>query len=150
MAFVNEYISLEDREKYKIDERTLRLNPRLKGILPSYYTPYWTIDRERNVFMEPNGSWVQLHDDDPWIGFRLVIDNDLDFEFKLNYAPGASVEFTDNPFYKVWDFKSMNEVANPKNIPQKEIVQLLKEALAVYGYLGAGLQVKNTVVIFNF
>lgn len=150
MAFINEYISLEDRKKYKIDERTLRLNPRLKGVLPSFYTPYWTIDRERNIFMEPNGSWDQLHEEERWFGFRLVIDNDSDFEFKLDYGAGRSVEFSENPFYVVWNFKSLNEIANPRNLPHDEVIAYLKEALTVYGYAGITWPVANTIVKFNF
>ena len=150
MAFVNEYISQDDIKKYKFDEMLFKANPELKGVLPSYYTPIWTIDRERNIYMQSTGSYDQAREDDPWVRFKLVIHDKSVFNFKLWYGAGKSVKTTDDPYIIVWDFKSMDVVSNSYDIPQNEITQLLKEALTVYGYLGAGVQIKNTVVRFNF
>jgi hypothetical protein len=49
MPFVNEYVSDDDIEKYRLDELWLRYHPEYKSV-PSIYRHNWTIDRERNTY----------------------------------------------------------------------------------------------------
>lgn len=49
MAFVNEYIPVDDVKKYGIEEIDRRF-------LKTTYQPDWTVDRERNIYLRQVAS----------------------------------------------------------------------------------------------
>ena len=48
----------------------------------------------------------------------------------------SSRKLTDNPFYVTWKLDHIKKPEALKNIPDEEIVEVLKEALSVYGTQG--------------
>lgn len=148
MAFVNEYILPNDIARIDLYKKVLKKYPLLKEI-PSTFNPAWTVDRERNIYLMTNGSWDQAHEDEPWYGFKLVLNDESEFDFFLNYGAGRSSNLTDNPFVIVWDFLKL-EKCDKKNYPEDAVILLLKEALATHGYMGVAKKIPNTVVKFNF
>ncbi|WP_037588120.1 hypothetical protein [Stenoxybacter acetivorans] len=159
MAFVNEIVSEEDIQKYGLDELMSDFNPFSlywrKNIKerPSTFRHAWTIDRERNIYFmlvkridetgpsgrpEPTNKSIFILD---FQGRRVCITVERAY---------CSPSFSDNPFQIVWDLLEIDASAVPK-MPKTEVIDILKEALLVYGYEGAKYQkVPNTVVKFNF
>lgn len=143
MAFVNEYISDKNIKKFQIYELMNNVqsknSKRQKKPFPDkYYKHHWTIDKEREIWF----MWTDTPNDplEPsrYTGERFFI---------LNYK-GESIEvvlrkifdessrkLTDNPFHIVW---SLDRIT-PESIEElsyKEIIELVKEALCVYGTAG--------------
>jgi hypothetical protein len=101
MAFVNEYISPEDRERYRLadfEKRFFTINPQ----------DDWAIDRERNIFLrvirpearksepgDPNGRFendFQFH----WKGYDYFVSTSREDAKGLESIPG-DVFASDNP-----------------------------------------------------
>ena len=159
MEFVNEYISDENIKKFHIDE--LMNNVQCKNSIrttkpfPSkYYKHHWTIDRERKIWF----MWTDTPND-PLEPSRYT----GEIFFMLNYK-GENIEiilrqifeessrkFTDNPFNIVWSLARII----PESIGElsyKEIVELIKEILSIYGTRGINTPVpfENIVVTCKF
>ena len=135
MAFINEYISKEDIEKYDIfgiRNKFLTGSYQITKEREKHFNLTWTIDKEREIWFSYAGR---------------VIDQDLDFGqatgeeiWYLNYK-GENLEvrlqrgkesFTikERPYIKHWIFlsitpESLNDVSN------KELKNIIKEALDV-------------------
>lgn len=137
MAFVNELISEEDKQK--IDWSKFKTW--------SYSKPHrpwkWTIDRERNTFFIPLDQ--PGYDDTntrPEI-FALYWKNEIiRVEARVS---GTGVE-------KSWDTLTwtVDRIIVPENLQseQDEIIHILKEALSVYGWLFGIEPVKAVYVEF--
>ena len=48
MAFMNEYASQEDVEKYQLDKKFLKRHPEYK-VIPEDFHPAFTIDRKKTL-----------------------------------------------------------------------------------------------------
>ncbi len=154
MAFVNEYISKEDIEKYDIF-----------GIRNKFLTGSYQITKEREKHF--NLTWVINRERKIWFCYAgRVIDQDLDFGqgtgeeiWYLNYK-GTNLEvrlqrgkesFTikERPYIKHWIFLSvtpefLDDVSN------KELKNIIKEALDVYGTRGMSSQVDRKNIELTF
>ena len=154
MAFVNEYISKEDIEKYDIF-----------GIRNKFLTGSYQITKEREKHF--NLTWVINRERKIWFCYAgRVIDQDLDFGqgtgeeiWYLNYK-GTNLEvrlqrgkesFTikERPYIKHWIFLSvtpefLDDVSN------KELKNIIKEALDVYGTRGISSQVDRKNIELTF
>lgn len=146
MDFVNEYASIEDIEKYELRALWDRFCPKEKGNYFSGKKPSFIIDRVRNTFMLTIG---QGYGD---VGNRkmfLLKFRGEEILFDLDLVDGSSPNINDRPFFRVWDLGYMKIPEHM--IDQKdEIVSVIKEAVAVYGYRGISKQIPNTVVRFKF
>ena len=143
MAFVNEYISNENIKKFQINELMNTVQSknckREKNPFPSKnYKHHWTIDKEREIWF----MWADTPND-PLEPSRYT----GEIFFILNYRgeiievvlrqifKESSRKLTDNPFNIVW---SLDRIT-PESIGElsyKEIVELIKETLSVYGTRG--------------
>jgi hypothetical protein len=145
MAFVNEYASDEDIEKYGLKEIWDKYYPFRKGKYFGGNRPAWTIDRERNAFLmvvargtgeEGNQVSFLLW----WDGAHVVA---------RMKQKGGSADLEEVPFYRIWH---LVKLATPSDLPisREDILDALKDALTVYGYWGVQEQVPNTIVKFSF
>jgi hypothetical protein len=146
MAFVNEFASDEDIEKYELYGVWDKYHPLSKGKYYLGQRPWFTIDRNRNVFFMVLGGGREEHCNRKkvllWIdGFHVVAEIDL--------AKGSSPNINDVPFRIIWDLVGVHPQLDI-NKTKKEIIGILKEALTVYGRFGVHHQVPNTIVEFNF
>lgn len=147
MVFINEYVSSEDIKKYRLDQSFLKRNPAYEEI-PSGYKHKWTIDKERNFYLQCTGMANQAREDEVWIEFTLVMSG-LIFIFRLELGAG-SINFNESPYIIVWDSLKIFYPHDFHGLPQEDVISVLKEALLVYGYDGARKQIENTIVKFNF
>lgn len=143
MAFVNEYVSDADVEKYELDS----LRKRLKGDVPPGFRHTWTIDRERNSYYIP--LWIG-GGKEPLNQVRGILYHEgVHWDVAVRHELGGSVVLTDEPYRIKWGLVHIEHPSgNP--VPREQIVPVLKEALAAYGVQGVHFQVPNTVVTFAF
>lgn len=146
MAFVNEYATDEDIEKYDLYGVWDKYHPARKG---KYYLgnkPGLTIDRDRNIFFmiirygrfdESNRATALL-----WIDGRHIV-VDLDSEEYIN-AEGLN----SNPYRMRWILSGYHPQSGEES--KKQIMEILKEALVAYGYSGVHEQLPNVIVEFIY
>jgi len=143
MAFVNEYISNENIERFQIDElmNNYRVEEWHRGPKPfpnNHYTHRWTIDEERESWF----MWV--HDPhkpdhrEGYTGERIFILNYKGKRVEVvlrKVFKESSRKLTDNPFNIVW---MLDRIAPEfiEELTNEEIIELVKEALGVYGIDG--------------
>jgi hypothetical protein len=136
MAFVNELISNENIDKYKIP-------------LHKDNDEYWTFDKERNIYLWGGRGG------NPAYGFEIVGKFDLSVDgklFKITIEPGdGSKNFTASPYYVVWNSIIAIEPRDLNGMNVTQVILILKEALDIYGRDG---RLNNytpvRVVKFNF
>jgi hypothetical protein len=159
MAFVNEYISDENIDKFQIDELMNNVqsknSKREKKPFPSQnYKHHWTVDKEREIWF----MWTDTPNDplEPsrFTGERFFV---LDYKGESievvlkKIFKESSRKLTDNPFNIVWTLDRIS----PESIEElsyEEIIELVKEALGVYGTSGIKTPVpfENIVVTCKF
>jgi hypothetical protein len=144
MAFVNEYITEEDKEKYGLDTLWASYHNVLSQKLPNKKD--WTIDRERKI----------------WLMQTALIPDDSIFDHAYSseqiwtlYYQGQSVEvrievsdnkeIADQSYNKVWDLLSLSPNAL-ESLSTDVLINFIEEALKVHGYLGIIRQRPNFTV----
>jgi hypothetical protein len=154
MAFVNQFTSEEDIEKYGLDSLLKKFRPfAWREGRPSVFRHAWTIDRERNIYFLPVKSvesvgpsgrpeattermWVL-----GWQGKELQV--------SLDRAAGTWANLVQSPIRIVWKLTRLDMSEMPQ-LSREEVIAVLKEALTVYGEAGAHHQVPSTAVEFLF
>jgi len=147
MAFINEYISEEDRKKYKIDELFLERNPQHKKV-PEYWDPHWCRDKNRDLYLMSAGITNQAVCEDVVFYFHFFVNGEL-FEYTLRYGPDRSGSFSEDPYVVSWELVNVKKPLNAK-LAIKDVTSLFKEALVAYGYNGRNKWVENIEVKFSF
>ncbi|MEW8030128.1 MAG: hypothetical protein AB2806_20630 [Candidatus Thiodiazotropha sp.] len=146
MAFVNEFASDEDIEKYDLNGIWDQYHPLRKGRYYCGQAPMYTIDRERNIFFMVLGGGGEEHTNRLevllWINAKHVV-------VEIDLAIGSSPNINDVPFKQIWELVAVHP-ENSLNKSKEELVEILKEALIVHGFDGANRQVPNTIVEFKF
>jgi len=154
MAFVNEIVSEEDIKKYGLDELMKEFcSWAWREGRPATFVHAWTIDRSRDIYLvfvksieevgqsgrpQPTTKKVCVLS---WQGKRV--------QFTIDRAKGSSSMLDEVPFRIVWELVQL-DVSQLPDVPRGEIVNAVKEALAVFGHRGSHRQVPNTVVDFTF
>lgn len=143
MAFVNEYATQDDIEKFKLDD----LCKRWWGEVPPRHRHAWTFDRTRDAFYIPMRSGREWNSNSTravlfYRGVELAVDVAL--------ADGSSGMLNESPFRVIWELERISFPFSAPPIPREEIIPVLKEALSAYGYRGIHRQLPNTVVEFKF
>ena len=154
MGFVNEFISEDDVKVHELDELMKKHNEwSWRNGRPSLYTHSWTIDRERSVSVMPIKTWHEVGRSgrsEPTTKTTWLVEAYRRRVLAvLDQVPGTWHSLSDSPFRISWSLISIDTTEAP-DIRVEQVIPLLKEALAVYGYGGARRQVPNTVVTFNF
>lgn len=136
MAFVNEWISQEDIEKYGIiklkDDYLKKDYSRYK----EWMKLHWCVDREREIwFSYMNSPHLNDHRDG-WTGedFFVLHYQGKNIEIVLTRLEG-SVKPTDNPFRVTWKLIRINE-EDLEGFIYEEVLSVLKEVLNTYGWRG--------------
>ena len=146
MAFVNEYATDEDIEKYNLYGIWDKYHPLRKGKYYSGKRPAITINREKNIFLlKVGGSWEDVPSRSRfllWInGSHTIID--------LNTMKGKGLKVLDSNYIKKWDLVGIYPEKDI-NLSENEIISILKEALVIYGLLGVYNPKPDINVEFNF
>ena len=143
MAFVNEYVSDEDVQKYKLDDLVRRWKG---GWIPPQHRHTWTFDRERDVYFKlmSSGREEQSNHIKSVLFYKGV-----ELTVGLVLMSGSSAMLNASPFRVIWDIEFISHPLG-QLVPREEIIPVLKEALIVHGYRGIHRQIPNTVVEFNF
>ena len=159
MAFVNEYISDENIEKFQINELMNGIQSKyskreVKFFPDKYYKHRWTIDKERESWF----MWVDAPHDplEPsrYTGEDIFILNckGKSIEVVLRQVfEESSRKLTDNPFNVVWTLDRITP-QSLEELTYEEIMEMVKEALNVYGTRGIKTPVpfENIVVTCKF
>ena len=138
MAFVAEYISKEDLEKYDIINR-------VDQCLAKYHynpqKPYqikwlnWVIDRQRDIWLifvcsphlpDPRDGYTG---EDIWL--LHYKGKNIELDIRRIYDETTSKYFTENPFKVKYKFQSVN--SDIGDISIDELYKILNEALSEYG-----------------
>ena len=155
MSFVNEIVSEKDIQKYKLDELKKEFNPYtwMNG-RPRGFWHVWTIDRERNIYFmlvkmveevgpsgrpEPTSKSIFILNIQG-VNVRVLLDRIR-----------CPKSFSDTPFIIGWSLLEISTSAGLDLSRTGAVIQILKEALTIYGYRGAySKQAPNTTVEFDF
>lgn len=144
MAFVNEYVSEEDVEKYEL--KKLKRSYTHSDWLPPGYRFTWTIDREREAFFMTVGGG---REEAPNRLECTFVVQGTDIGVWIDKADESSRSTKDNPFIMVWDLAELF-IPQKLNMAREDVIALLKEGLTVYGAGGIHTQIPNTLVRFKF
>ncbi|RXI36666.1 hypothetical protein CRU99_13265, partial [Malaciobacter mytili] len=140
MEFINEYVSKEDIEKYKIfelmehyKERSMSEKDRKDFIL------YWVINKQRDIWfkfitdvMNPDWDYMQGSGEKIWI----LHYKGTNIEVRLFDPPDeGSISFKEKPYIKIWKLLSIKP-ESLEDISNKKLKKLIKEALIVHGDQG--------------
>lgn len=146
MAFVNEYVSEEDIKKYDLVDIWLQAHPldRKDGGPPPTYRFNWTIDRDRDIYLicVGGGGYDQFYTEWVlyWKGRPVTV--------RLKMPGEGSKSFSEQPYRIVWAMDHL--FLKCSDDERQAFLQVLKEALTVYGSRGILHQVPNTTVSFKF
>jgi hypothetical protein len=146
MAFVNEYATDEDIEKYGLNDIWDRYMARRNTERFFGRRPELTIDREQDVVLMVAssgavGSGTQFE-------FVLLVRSQVVI-VRMNLVSGSSLDFSEKPFYRVWDLANFKKQEGCE-LSNEEIIDKAKEAVTAYGYRGVRRQIPETVVKFSF
>ena len=139
MAFINEYISEENIEKYQINE-LMNSYSKYKDFPKKHYKHRWTIDKEKESwFMWTHDPTNPLEDHRRGTGetiFRLYYKKkNIDIVLRKDFEESSEV-LTDNPFYVTWKLDHIKKPIDLEGTADEEIIKVLKEALNIYGTRG--------------
>lgn len=147
MAFVNEYATDEDIEKYNLNEIWDQYHPAWKGDYYLGHKPKFTIDREQNIFFMPirSGRFDESNRTTAllWINGRHVI-VELDTIGGLNPKGIKS-----DPYRMRWELAGYHPQLGGQE-SKDQIMSILNEALIAYEYSGVQKQLPNTIVEFIY
>lgn len=151
--FTNEMITEDDINKYDLDNMLKTLNPWVwRNGRPSIFKHNWTVDRERNAFLIYVGLVEEVGRsgrNEP-TNKHIFILNYYGSQYKvlLEKLLNSSSSFNDSPFNIYWRILEITPISLFFD-KENEIINAVKDAVAVYGHRGALLQIPNTVVEFD-
>ena len=142
MGFVNEISTPEDNEKYRLHE------VRRKYSIYRQDRHGMSVDRERGIVLIKTYSGSPRTDDVGKHHFALIV-GDEDFGFTMHCE---NIRLDNNRRVYNWDLLKIDNQPNSAN-REAFLIELLKEALTVYGYQGPqrfNEHVPQFSVHFNF
>jgi hypothetical protein len=147
MAFVNEYISKEDMEKYKIRSVWAKFD-RIKSdeerdLLMGKYS--WTVDKDRDVFFIPVERGREEYSNE--ITCAFVWEGSLVAVTIANLF--SAMDPSSMTAERKWDLLGIEKPTN-FSLADEVIITVLKEALRAYQYDGVRTPVLSCHVSFNF
>ena len=138
MAFIAEYISKEDLEKYDIIYAVNKIRTKFRKPLLSNQDIRWlnwVVDKQKQTYLIFIGS-PQLPDprdgytgEDIWLLYYKG--REIELDIRRIYDETTSKYFTENPFKIKYKFQSVN--SDIGDISMDEIYKILNEALLEYG-----------------
>lgn len=145
MAFVNEYVSVADFDKYGVHEVWAKFQ--LKGRVLDINTQKfaWTVDRERNAFLIPvRRGREELSGR---VTFSLCWNGDV-FSAELDLEE-SSFDYERRTGHSVWGLVNFSRPESCA-VSNDEFIRVLKEALIVYQCSGIITPMAKYPVAFSF
>ena len=153
MNFINEIVPQEDIDRFNLDALWNRFNPDSNPVPNDIFYHDWTVDREANCWFMP----ISIVKDEEESDANLPLYTN-EYIFILHYK-GKNIEvhlrknreessrdYRESPCYVVWELESISS----ESIETETVIEILKEALRVYGIKGILFQVKETIVKCKF
>ena len=139
MAFVTEYISKEDIEKYDLLKPSNEIYGKYHQCrlsCASLNSRSWCIDRNRSIWLFVVRSIIigdprdmNYSGEDIWLlHYR---GKDIEIDLRNIHNKNTSTKITDNPFKIIYELESIR--SDIGDVPKQEIVDILKEILYEYG-----------------
>lgn len=156
MAFVNEFVSEEDIEKYDLDALWNRYNQRGEQMpalrLSGSYKHYWTIDRELDVWLmfaeivySQAAEFSRSGYPEPTREHIFILNmKEINYEIRLYKLESSSRNFAENPFKIEWKLLSIKPEV-PNMLSENEVMLIIKDAITEFGYNGIKKSVPNTL-----
>jgi len=150
--FMNEIVQEVDVNKYNLDELIAKFDPWYwRDGRPSTFTHSWTINREINTFLVKVSSFEEVGFSgraEPTNKDLFVLNFDgVEYQVIIKRLAISSSNFNDSPFNIFWKILEISPQCSSK-ASEDELLNLIMDALIVYGHRGALRQVPNTVVKF--
>ena len=141
MAFVNEYISQEDIQKYSLNELWVSYSGNYDR-LPDEQE--WVIDRDRECWLMDTARVRDYNTDHQNTSEYIwtLHCKGTNIEVRIEYVPEPKKP---GYFNIVWKLLSLSP-SSLDTLSNKEMIKILEEALQVYGYMGIHNQKPNTTV----
>ncbi|RXI43664.1 hypothetical protein CRU99_06950 [Malaciobacter mytili] len=137
MEFINEYVSKENIEKYKLFELMEHYKEKSMSEKDREdYHLYWVINKQRDIWfhfitdvMDPDWDFRQGTGEKIWI----LHYKGTNIEVRLFSEESLSLK--ERPYLKIWKLLSIKP-ESLEDISNKKLKKLIKEALIVYGEKG--------------
>ena len=141
MAFVNEYISQEDIQKYSLNELWASYRSKDDKVPDG---KEWVIDRDRECWLMDTARVRDYNTDHQNTSEYIwtLHCKGTNIEVRIEYVPGLS---TPGHCNMAWKLLSLSP-SSLDTLSNKEMIKILEEALQVYGYWGIHEQKPNTTV----
>ncbi|WP_297881029.1 hypothetical protein [uncultured Campylobacter sp.] len=154
MAFVAEYISKEDIEKYDLLKPSNEICEKYHQVKLEWAilnSRDWCIDRERGIWLFVVRSIIigdprDMNYSGEVIWLLHYKGKDIEIDLRNIHNKNTSTKITDNPFKIIYELESIR--SDIGNIPKQEIVDILKEILNEYGDGGSIIPKENIQVTF--
>lgn len=141
MPFINEYVSEDDVEKYKLVELWLKYHPGRKSV-PEGLDFHWTVDKKNNMYFKIVSSGrEELFNTKICI---LFIDGN-EIEFELEQAD--SYMDAGDTLVKVWELIRIKPAMQEEK--KQSVLSVLRDALAAYGVAGIASHNNNYKIKFK-
>ncbi|HDG1723410.1 TPA: hypothetical protein PFE21_004782 [Kluyvera ascorbata] len=163
VGFVNEFITDEKEiQKFDLDNvyNACDLGPGNRkwpeARLDGSDIPNLTIDRERNIWLMHPGDVYSYENsrtgypEPTGVCVFILHYSGRNYEFRLKQSKNSSRNInTESPRIVIWQLVSFpTEIKENKE--KNQLISVLKEALGVFGILGARYQMPDTIVRFEF
>ena len=143
MAFVNEYVGEDNIKKYGLE--ALRME--WKGSIPPRFRYEWTFDAERNCYFIPMETGREEESNQVR---GVLYYKGIQWDVKVSLESNGSLSFAENPYRVIWGLRHIKHPSGG-DVPEQEIVPVLKEALVAYRVFGIGTPAElNVVTHFTF
>lgn len=144
MAFVNEYITEEDKEKYGLDLLWKKYDHSYKKNFPS--KKGWTIDREKEIWlMEMAGILDDSVFDHAYSSEQIWTLYCQGQSVEVRLEVSSDKEFNGKKYNKIWNLLAIYP-DSLNNLSIDELIKLMEEILEVFGYEGVWMQYPNYTV----
>lgn len=142
MAFVNEYVSEENINKYGLKA----LYKKWWGWVPPEFRFAWTYDSERDSYFVPISQGREEFSNHM---SGVLYFEGIHWDIEICHEPGGSDSYAEKPYRQIW---GLIHVKHPEGgfVPTEEIVPVLKEALSAYKIRGIHTKVSDVSTSFTF
>jgi len=158
-GFVNEKVCDAEIKKYKLQ----KIRPISQLDLDKGYSYYqWTIDREREIWFlyqkseESNLDGYDVRDPEYFTGNKIYVlhykGENIEVVLRRQYDEEREKNALSNknPYYIIWELIRINKPERLKDVPDEEIIVVLKEVLSVYGAEKINTSVPQDIITVQF
>jgi hypothetical protein len=133
MAFVNEYVTEADKEKYHLDALWAKYHDVLHQKLPDKKS--WVIDREREMWLMDTGRIPHPDLDHAYLSEMIWTLHYQGHNIEVRIEVSDDKEIEGKQYNRVWDLLALFP-ESLENLQTDRLIELLEESLKTYGYMG--------------